>query len=580
MQLTHLPRSALQFSVCGFGVRMFGRLLVAFVCWLALPAWATQLLDLLTPPPYEVGEQATMLTENAAAMTPQQALATLQRDGVPGRGKVLNLGIGRPAQWLQLDLHNPSDQTLTRHILLGQSWLDHIDVWVLTKDSVVQHWQTGDEVAGQPGLNEVHGYVFVHTFAPGTHRLLVRVQTDDQLTINLRLRTPEQADMEASRDRYLYGFLYGFIASLVAYNLMLFVGLRQRVYLLYALYLASFLLLNLAYTGRGALWLWGDWVAVQRFSNVSLIILMPSAGLLFARAFLQLRVREPRLDRWLSVFTWGGPVLLIVTIVTGAYEASTWLAFVVLGLFIFIMVGLGVQAVRSGQPAARFFLMGAICSMVGTALTEFSVWGFIPFSVWVYRGIELGMMLDATLLALALAEFVRTEVTQRRVAELAARIDPLTQLENRRGLNEAATALMAAAERGHEPLSLAVMDIDHFKQVNDRYGHKVGDLVISEVAACVRHVTRINDHCARWGGEEFAILMPAADRLAAEEMAELVRRNIQEACVKGDFGMVRVTASFGVVQWRNGESITDLLARADVALYKAKNSGRNRVELG
>jgi diguanylate cyclase (GGDEF)-like protein len=560
-------------------MRVFGRLLVAVVCWFALSAWAMQALDLLSPPQYEVGEQATMLTENAAVLTPQQALVALQSEGVPGRAKVLNLGIGRPAEWLLLELHNPSDQALTRHILLGQSWLDHIDVWVLTMGSIARHWHTGDEVVGQPGLNDVHGYVFAHTFAPGSHRLLVRVQTADQLTINLRLRTPEQADVEASRDRYLYGFLYGFIASLVAYNLMLSFGLRRRVYLLYALYLASFLLLNLAYTGRGALWLWGDWVAVQRFSNVSLIVLMPSAGLLFARAFLQLRLRQPRLDLWLSAFTWVGPALLIVTMLTGAYEAAVWLAFVVLGLFIFLMVGLGAQAVRNRQPAARFFLIGAICSMVGTALTEFSVWGFIPFSVWAYRGIELGMMLDATLLALALAEFVRTEVTQRRVAELAARVDPLTQLENRRGLNEAATALMAAAERRQEPLSLAVMDIDHFKQINDRYGHRAGDLVIAEVAACVRHVTRINDHCARWGGEEFAILMPVADRQAAEEMAERVRRSVQEALVKGDFGVVRVTASFGVVQWRSPESLTDLVARADVALYQAKSMGRNRVEI-
>lgn len=579
MQLTHLPSTALQLMVCRCGMRVFGRLLVAVVCWFALSAWAMQALDLLSPPQYEVGEQATMLTENAAVLTPQQALVALQSEGVPGRAKVLNLGIGRPAEWLLLELHNPSDQALTRHILLGQSWLDHIDVWVLTMGSIARHWHTGDEVVGQPGLNDVHGYVFAHTFAPGSHRLLVRVQTADQLTINLRLRTPEQADVEASRDRYLYGFLYGFIASLVAYNLMLSFGLRRRVYLLYALYLASFLLLNLAYTGRGALWLWGDWVAVQRFSNVSLIVLMPSAGLLFARAFLQLRLRQPRLDLWLSAFTWVGPALLIVTMLTGAYEAAVWLAFVVLGLFIFLMVGLGAQAVRNRQPAARFFLIGAICSMVGTALTEFSVWGFIPFSVWAYRGIELGMMLDATLLALALAEFVRTEVTQRRVAELAARVDPLTQLENRRGLNEAATALMAAAERRQEPLSLAVMDIDHFKQINDRYGHRAGDLVIAEVAACVRHVTRINDHCARWGGEEFAILMPVADRQAAEEMAERVRRSVQEALVKGDFGVVRVTASFGVVQWRSPESLTDLVARADVALYQAKSMGRNRVEI-
>ena len=578
MPLMHLFRSARLPSVGWsllIGVR---RILFSLVCSLSLPAWATQALDLWAPPQHELGAQATTLTEGATDLTPQQALQALQSDGIPGRAKVLNLGIGRPTQWLILDLHNPTEQALTRQILLGQSWLDHIDVWVLTQASMARHWKTGDEVAGQPGLNDVHGYVFEHVFSPGPHRLLVRVQTDDQLTINLRLRTPAQADAEASRDRYLYGFLYGFIASLVAYNLMLFVGLRRRVYLLYALYLASFLVLNLAYTGRGAVWLWGEWIAVQRYSNVSLIVLMPTAGMLFARAFLELHRREPRMDRWLRVLTWVGPLLLLLTILTGAYEASVWLAFVVLGLFICIMVGLGVQAVRRNQPAARFFLTGAICSMVGTALTEFSVWGFIPFSVWAYRGIELGMMLDATLLALALAEYVRTEVTQRRVAELAARIDPLTQLENRRGLTEAATALMAAAERGHQPLSLAVMDIDHFKQVNDRYGHVAGDLVIAEVAACVRHVTRINDHCARWGGEEFAILMPAADPHAAAEMAERVRQRVQEASIAGEFGVVRVTASFGVVQWRAGESLTDLVARADAALYQAKHLGRNRVE--
>ncbi|MBK6637095.1 MAG: 7TM-DISM domain-containing protein [Rhodocyclaceae bacterium] len=256
-------------------------------------------------------------------------------------------------------------------------------------------------------MDEVHGYKFEHMFAPGPHRLLVRVHTIDQLTINLRLRTPNQADSEASLDRYLYGFLYGFIASLAAYNLMLFAGLRKRVYLLYALYLLSFLLLNLAYTGRGAVWLWGEWVSVQRFSIVSLIVLMPSLGLLFSRAFLELPQLAPGLDRWLRLFTWIGPALLLVTMITGAYEAAVWLAFVVLGLFIFSMVGLGVHAVRRGQPAAQFFLLGAICSMVGTALTEFSVWGFIPYSVWAYRGIEIGMMLDGTLLALALAKYVR-----------------------------------------------------------------------------------------------------------------------------------------------------------------------------
>ena len=394
------------------------RLLLALVYLLALPVWANQSLDLLAPPEQELGEHATIVGESATAWTPKQALEALQQEGTAGKAKVLSLGIGRPTQWLQLDVNNPTEQPLTRQLLVGQSWLDHIDVWVLRDDAIVRHWKTGDEMATQPGLDEVHGYKFEHMFAPGPHRLLVRVHTIDQLTINLRLRTPNQADSEASLDRYLYGFLYGFIASLAAYNLMLFAGLRKRVYLLYALYLLSFLLLNLAYTGRGAVWLWGEWVSVQRFSIVSLIVLMPSLGLLFSRAFLELPQLAPGLDRWLRLFTWIGPALLLVTMITGAYEAAVWLAFVVLGLFIFSMVGLGVHAVRRGQPAAQFFLLGAICSMVGTALTEFSVWGFIPYSVWAYRGIEIGMMLDATLLALALAKYVRAEVTQRQVAEI------------------------------------------------------------------------------------------------------------------------------------------------------------------
>ena len=214
---------------------------------------SAEVVDLLAPPHVELGTHARVLSESesttpqsTSAWTPEQAQAALQREGAPGRGKVLNLGIGRPALWLQLDLHNPTDSPLMRQILIGQSWLDHLDVWVLTADGQVRHWRTGDEVAGQPGLDDVHGYVFKHAFAPGRHRLLVRAQTADQLTVNLRLRTTEDADAEGRRDRYLYGFLYGFILSLVAYNLMLYVGLRRKVYVLYALYLLAFLLLNLA----------------------------------------------------------------------------------------------------------------------------------------------------------------------------------------------------------------------------------------------------------------------------------------------------------------------------------------------
>jgi len=549
--------------------------------WLAFSApGAASVLDLRAPPTEELGTYASVLSEAGSAWTPEQALLELARAGTPGRGKVLNLGIGRPTLWLRLDLHNPDEAALTRQLMIGQSWLDHIDVWLWDPNGELRHWQTGDEVAGQPGLDDVHGYVFTHDFVAGAHRLLLRVQTADQLTVNLRLRTPEAAASEGSRDRYLYGFLYGYILSLVAYNLMLFVGLRRKVYVLYALYLSSFLLLNMASSGRGAAWLWGEWVFGQRFSNVSLIVLMPSFGLMFARAFLELPRVAPTIDRWVRFGIWIGPLLLLATIITNAYEAAVWLAFVVLGLFIAAMVALGVHAVRRGHPAARYFLVGAVCSMLGTALTEFSVWGQIPFSVWAYRGIELGMMLDATLLALALAQFVRTEVAQRQVAERSARVDPLTLLENRRGISEGAVSLLATAAQTTRPLSMVLVDIDHFKQVNDRHGHPVGDRVLVEVAECLRQTLRFGDRCARWGGEEFVLLLPDTDQAAARERAERLRQRLQDTTIHGVQPALRVSASFGVAEWQAGEGLADLVGRADAALYRAKANGRNRVEVG
>ena len=551
-----------------------------FLLGVLLPwgARAGTVVDLGDPPSQELGESAIVLSESGVAWSPEQALAALQRDGEPGRRKVLNLGIGRPALWMTLALNNAGDAPVTRQILLGQAWLDHVDVWILGPQGVERHWRTGDEVAGQPGLDDVHGYVFEHDFAPGASRLLVRVRTVDQLTVNLRLRTPEAAAAEGDRDRYLYGFLYGFIFSLVAYNLMLYVGLRRPMYVLYALYLSAFLLLNMAYTGRATLWFWGDWVAVQRFSIVTLIILMPSAGLMFARAFLGLARVSPRLDRWVRFGYWVGPLLLLATMAVNAYEAAVWLAFAVLGLFIVAMVALGVHAVRRGHPAGRYFLVGALCSMCGTALTEFSVWGQIPFSVWAYRGIEIGMMLDATLLALALAQFVRLEVAQRENAERAARVDPLTLLDNRRGFSEGAEALLASASRAARSLSAVLVDADGFKAINDRHGHAVGDRVLVGLADALRQALRPGDRIARWGGEEFVLLLPDTGLEAAIEMAEHLRQRVQGTPIHGGSAPIHITASFGVAEWRADETLSALVARADGALYRAKAGGRNRVE--
>jgi diguanylate cyclase (GGDEF)-like protein len=153
-----------------------------------------------------------------------------------------------------------------------------------------------------------------------------------------------------------------------------------------------------------------------------------------------------------------------------------------------------------------------------------------------------------------------------------AKTDPLTGLPNRRALFEFAEAKIERANAGR-PLSALVLDLDQFKMINDRHGHDAGDLVLRRVSEEMRSVA-----CSvgRLGGEEFAVLVEA--RLAdAIEVAERLREDVSGLHIKGRSAPIKVTCSIGVAEWDPGDSIDSLLRRADVALYEAKRSGRNRV---
>lgn len=163
-----------------------------------------------------------------------------------------------------------------------------------------------------------------------------------------------------------------------------------------------------------------------------------------------------------------------------------------------------------------------------------------------------------------------------RVDQLSAQAstDALTGLLNRYGLAPLYHAERLRAERHGRALSLVLLDLDHFKRVNDESGHAAGDGVLRELATLLRHSVRAEDIVARWGGEEFVILLPECDETAAAALAE----NLRGAMAAHDFRVPRrITASFGVAQLEDGGDLESLVARADAALYRAKTLGRNRV---
>ncbi len=171
--------------------------------------------------------------------------------------------------------------------------------------------------------------------------------------------------------------------------------------------------------------------------------------------------------------------------------------------------------------------------------------------------------------------------SEERFAQLSMR-DHLTQLYNTRMFHDRLAAQFANATRHHEPLSLILMDLDHFKRVNDTYGHHVGDKVLQAAAAAVRRTARTGDVVARVGGEEFAVILPETQAEGALELAERIRQAVQYAVVRMENGdPLRVTASLGVagLDTLEVDSPTALFAAVDAALYEAKGSGRNCVRM-
>jgi diguanylate cyclase (GGDEF)-like protein len=146
-----------------------------------------------------------------------------------------------------------------------------------------------------------------------------------------------------------------------------------------------------------------------------------------------------------------------------------------------------------------------------------------------------------------------------------ARTDPLTELSNRRAWEEELAREMAMAQRGGLRLSVGLIDLDELKSYNDRWGHAAGDRVLLTAAARWRRRLRLTDLLARIGGDEFAVAMPNCGLREAEALGDQLRGALPDG----------LTCSIGVAEWNPSESATELLARADEALYAAKNSGRN-----
>lgn len=496
---------------------------------------------------------------------------------VSGRA-VLDFGIGAKPVWLHFQVKNDSAHAVPQRLSVETPWLDHVDTYFLHSGQTQAIYHVGDSKPFNARAIDSRYFAFSHRFDVGISDVFLRVQTPDPMVLPLFLTSPAQAEARETRQSYGYGFLYGFLIALLGYNAMLYVGLRRRRYMLYSTYLGMFMLANMSYTGHGFAWFWPDQPGWAQWSNPILMLLYGISGLAFAVRFLNVRKHFPRLYKGILAFIGISVGLMLSTAAFDSQHYALLLAFVFIFLFTMIMLAIGIVSVRSGQRPARYFLLAAIASMIGALLTEFSVWGFIPYNTWTFHAVDIGMLLDATLLALALTYQFRVGQEQKQRAERLATLDPLTRINNRRAFYDIAGPIWNLSLRHGRSLSVILVDIDHFKRINDAYGHAYGDSVLVETANVLAQTMRGQDIVARWGGEEFILLLPETDLYEAAALAERLRKTVADIRLYHAGVEIKLTASFGVAQRQQHHASLDaLISSADGYLYQSKDVGRNKV---
>jgi diguanylate cyclase (GGDEF)-like protein len=219
---------------------------------------------------------------------------------------------------------------------------------------------------------------------------------------------------------------------------------------------------------------------------------------------------------------------------------------------------------------------GKLISTANFRLGVIAAWMALALGYLVQQTLQARRALRATRRSLSSLKRIN-EALQVQSASFAklAQHDPLTGLLNRKGLGDELLRLGEARDDQVFPMSVALLDVDHFKQVNDQHGHAVGDQVLQLAANLIKDGIQRRDLVARWGGEEFVLLFPATP--AAEAMLIAERLRMAMAAQEWPRGL-RMTASFGVAEWSAGGELADAIDRADEAMYRAKQLGRNRVE--
>lgn len=471
----------------------------------------------------------------------------------------------------------------------------------------------------------------------------LHLSSDSKILLPLQVVSEDLFQQEVLVRLLLLGLFFGTLLAMCCYNTSLFIFTGDDSYAYYVIYVLSIVLYTLVMTGVGQAYVWpgNGWISSRGYGVFSSFSFLTAA--LFIRRFLSLtsyggwllHLSNIIIVYWLMMLG----LYLVVTdqrwlIISEDYGAVlTCIAGLVTTVTLWY----------KGDISAKYITIAWTLLILSTLLLMLGLTGVVPYSPLVQNSQNVGFVVEVILLSLALAERINRERLEKEQAqalsltlhkeasaakegeltaqrhalaverqakeELERRVDKrtielqralqalesvnrdlgvlsltdeLTNLANRRHFNEVFIREFKRALRSKQPLSLIMVDIDNFKLLNDTYGHQVGDdclIFIADILAT--QAGRAEDFVARYGGEEFVVILPGELPEVAAITAERMRSGIQTTPFYFDGGQLRTTASFGVAgcQPHRSDQPMELLNRADSALYRAKKSGKNCVEV-
>jgi diguanylate cyclase (GGDEF)-like protein len=531
---------------------------------------------------------------------------------LPG-GDGTTFGFQDGAHWFHAVVDNQGNAEDKWLLVQEYALSDRIDVYVQYADGRVVHQAGGDHLPFDKRNIRYRQPNFWLDLPPGQSvDLLVRVQSESSMQVPLTLYAPD-AFIEQSRDaQFAIGLYYGILLALFTYNLVLWLTLRDASYFWYLFHITAFGLVLFTLNGLGFEYLWprSAWLADHM---VPLSICLALIGMQqFARIFLELKQRWRFGDRvalGIIVFF----VVLGIAATQLPYRTVVPLASAAVFPSICWILVETVVVLRRGYKPAKLFLLAWFLFLLGTGMFSAIAFDLLPKNFVTEYGVQIGSALEMLLLSVALGyryaalrneneRIVREARDQlehkveMRTAELrsalgqledahhrlseSSRHDGLTDLYNRTHFREAFEHLLSEARNSRHPISLLMIDLDHFKKINDTYGHLVGDDCLRCTSNTMAEVLApYNALLARFGGEEFIAALPGMDLEQASAVAEELRRSLHRKPSRSGDLEIQVSASIGVhsVDIAARNSIESALQVADQALYAAKAEGRDCV---